>query len=611
MSARPVIRRLAQLDDAPATLGAGDTGKALVWQNSTTSFVATAVASQATVDAHAALGPTGVHGITADAAAGTASLRTLGTGATQAAVGNHGHAAADVTSGVFAIGRLATGTPDGTKFVRDDGTLAVPAAGDPTMGGDLSGPASAAVVTDDSHAHTTATISGLDAADVTTGTFAAARIPSVTAAMVAADVATQAELDASVLLAPLLAPATAARNTFQPSADVPALTLKDSSAGTTARLEEWQQSDATPFASVHPGISGLGRFELRNTGSGNGPHVWTHSLNVFNGTPDPVNYVGYNIDTGGVAVVSGKGYLATACEGDYNDGSNRLMEWYPEGMNNAGTKQARPFYASFLKTATTSQTFLGDVTITGGTNGIKLSWLRDVAGTPTYSDMVWFSPNYFQVNAVDSTQNTVFRMKAATGHVSQILLGDENVDDMFAINTESTTQVGFFVGAGPQVRALTIYRASGGSAVAVGGADNLAQLTVINSQGTGNNVAVIRGKSGQTAGGALFTVEKSDGTDYFAINGVGQVTLGDAINVALNATTGTKIGTATGEKLAFHNSTPVIQRAGAAQAAVATTGATITTPFGYTTAAQADAIVTLVNEIRATLVEKGLMKGAA
>jgi hypothetical protein len=39
---------------------------------------------------------------------------------------SHYHAAADVTSGVFNIARLATGTPDGTKFVRDDGVLAVP-----------------------------------------------------------------------------------------------------------------------------------------------------------------------------------------------------------------------------------------------------------------------------------------------------------------------------------------------------------------------------------------------------------------------------------------------------------------------------------------------------
>lgn len=35
-------------------------------------------------------------------------------------------AASKITSGVFPIARLATGSPDGTKFIRDDGTLAVP-----------------------------------------------------------------------------------------------------------------------------------------------------------------------------------------------------------------------------------------------------------------------------------------------------------------------------------------------------------------------------------------------------------------------------------------------------------------------------------------------------
>lgn len=90
-----------------------------------------------------------------------------------------------------------------------------------------------------------------------------------------------------------------------------------------------------------------------------------------------------------------------------------------------------------------------------------------------------------------------------------------------------------------------------------------------------------------------------------------QITIRDSGNFIFNTSTGTKIGTATGQKFAFHNSTPVIQRAGAAQAAVATTGATNVTPFGFTTAAQADAIVTLVNELRAMVVEKGLMKGSA
>ena len=111
----------------------------------------------------------------------------------------------------------------------------------------------------------------------------------------------------------------------------------------------------------------------------------------------------------------------------------------------------------------------------------------------------------------------------------------------------------------------------------------------------------------------------------------GIVTLGDAVDVVLNATVGTKIGTATTEKLAFHNSTPVIQRAGAAQAlvtgtvgaAVVTTASALTS-YGFTQA-QADSIpvrinslivdnaaqTVLLNEIRAALVEKGIIKGAA
>lgn len=111
----------------------------------------------------------------------------------------------------------------------------------------------------------------------------------------------------------------------------------------------------------------------------------------------------------------------------------------------------------------------------------------------------------------------------------------------------------------------------------------------------------------------------------------GTLTLDDAVNVVLNTTTGTKIGTATTQKLAFHNATPVIQRASAAQTAVtATVGASVVTTasalgsYGFTQA-QADSIpvrinslivdnaaqAVLINELRAALVEKGIIKGAA
>jgi hypothetical protein len=89
----------------------------------------------------------------------------------------------------------------------------------------------------------------------------------------------------------------------------------------------------------------------------------------------------------------------------------------------------------------------------------------------------------------------------------------------------------------------------------------------------------------------------------------GTLTLGDNDIVAGDGA-GVKIGTADTQKLGFFDATPIVQPAGAAQAAVATTGATDVTPFGYTEA-QANAIVALVNEMRSTLVNLGLMKGAA
>lgn len=99
--------------------------------------------------------------------------------------------------------------------------------------------------------------------------------------------------------------------------------------------------------------------------------------------------------------------------------------------------------------------------------------------------------------------------------------------------------------------------------------------------------------------------------EKFRIAPDGTLTIADAGNLAVGSTTGTKIGTATTQKLAFYNATPIVQRAAAAQAAVATTAATQTTPWGFSTQAQADAIITLLNEIRTTLVNLGLMKGSA
>lgn len=68
-------------------------------------------------------------------------------------------------------------------------------------------------------------------------------------------------------------------------------------------------------------------------------------------------------------------------------------------------------------------------------------------------------------------------------------------------------------------------------------------------------------------------------------------------------------GALTANKAVVGNGTGDIKIATAAASggAVATTAATNVSPFGYTTGAQADAIITLLNNIRAALVANGIM----
>lgn len=74
---------------------------------------------------------------------------------------------------------------------------------------------------------------------------------------------------------------------------------------------------------------------------------------------------------------------------------------------------------------------------------------------------------------------------------------------------------------------------------------------------------------------------------------------------------GTVLGQSASEKIGFYGVTPIVQRSGAAQAAVGTTAATTSTPWGFSTSTQADGIITLLNELRASDVALGLIKGSA
>lgn len=90
----------------------------------------------------------------------------------------------------------------------------------------------------------------------------------------------------------------------------------------------------------------------------------------------------------------------------------------------------------------------------------------------------------------------------------------------------------------------------------------------------------------------------------------GNWTFADGKNLAFGTSTGSQIGTAAAQKLGFYGATPIVQPSGASQAAVATTAATNSSPYGFSQA-QADGLVALVNELRAALVAVGIIKGSS
>lgn len=71
-----------------------------------------------------------------------------------------------------------------------------------------------------------------------------------------------------------------------------------------------------------------------------------------------------------------------------------------------------------------------------------------------------------------------------------------------------------------------------------------------------------------------------------------------------NNSDGCTLGQSSTTKVGMHGAASV---QAALVAAVAATGSSNSSPYGYTTAAQADAIVTLVNAMRTALINHGIM----
>jgi hypothetical protein len=74
---------------------------------------------------------------------------------------------------------------------------------------------------------------------------------------------------------------------------------------------------------------------------------------------------------------------------------------------------------------------------------------------------------------------------------------------------------------------------------------------------------------------------------------------------------GLMVGQSATDKVGFFGTTPADQRAGATQAALTLTTATTSSPAGLVSVSGMQQLILQVEEIRATLAELGLFKGAA
>lgn len=81
-------------------------------------------------------------------------------------------------------------------------------------------------------------------------------------------------------------------------------------------------------------------------------------------------------------------------------------------------------------------------------------------------------------------------------------------------------------------------------------------------------------------------------------------------SVTYNSPDGARVGNTSTELIAFFGAIPVAQPSSGSQAAVSTAAATTGSAIYGFTSAQANGIVTLLNQIRSDLVTLGLLKGS-
>lgn len=220
--------------------------------------------------------------------------------------------------------------------------------------------------------------------------------------------------------------------------------------------------------------------------------------------------------------------------------------------------------------------------------GVARAWvdITNQAGTLVVSDV--YAARYMGIGVSPSTGGQLRVTAESAPTVGQII-------QLAASQTADAFQVKDSVGA-------TIYSVSKNAVITTMGTGgypatlmSLGYLTyeafkVSLVSGTGLVMETASAFGAMAARTGIFRFQDNSGTTYFSVNPTsGTTDYVDATNVTFGTTTGTKLGTATTQKLGFWNATPVVQPTAVADLTTTATSGTLPTPNGSVTIADASA----------------------
>lgn len=381
---------------------------------------------------------------------------------------------------------------------------------------------------------------------------------------------------------PLITPAASTRNVIQPSGDYKALILKNN-ATQTANIFEHQSSAGALLLSVNAS----GNIVIRDGGTigqAAGP------LLTFNDTSNYLTIDGCSVGIG--ALPSAKLHiLASSVLTSGDTYANLAVITADHGSASTANIYAGRYFAQHNSSFALGSLrgFLGTVVLNG--TGLVSNVFGSMAsvnslisgGAATNAYCMYSSGSVgsgFSLTATNWYNNYL----AAPGGLGTYTLTNQYGIYVEAVNKGATLNYAIYTNAG-LVRL-------GDQLSVIGSADRIQ--------------SVVKGYSSQTAN--LQEWQSSAGAIYLQVQAAGHLQFGEAINILAGTTTGTKIGTATTQKIGFWNAAPIVQPAGATQAAPA---AYATGAFGLDSNANMQALYDLVVAMRTALVNVGIMKGAA